>query len=76
VRFNQTALAIDAALSGQGIALASRHFVEGDLAARRLVDPFQTTLESHAAFYVVTPRRSRRPTQTAAVKAWLLSHAA
>jgi LysR family glycine cleavage system transcriptional activator len=74
VRFNQTALAIDAALSGQGIALASRHFVERDLAAGRLVDPFDATLDSDAAFYVVTPRRPRQPAQTAAVRAWLLSH--
>jgi LysR family glycine cleavage system transcriptional activator len=74
VRFNQTALAIDAALGGQGIALASRYFVEGDLAAGRLVNPFGITLESGAGFYVVTPRRPRHPLPTAAVKAWLLSH--
>lgn len=73
VRFNQTALAIDAALSGQGIALASRHFVDRDLEAGRLVDPFDRTLESDAAFYVVTPRRPRHPAQTAAVRAWLLT---
>ncbi|RKQ93282.1 LysR family transcriptional regulator [Solirubrobacter pauli] len=73
-RFNQTALAIDAALSGQGIALTSRHFVERDLAAGRLVNPFAASLDSDAAFYVVTSRRPRHPAQTAAVKAWLLSH--
>jgi LysR family glycine cleavage system transcriptional activator len=74
VRFNQTALAIDAALSGQGIALASRYFVESDLAGGRLVDPFGATLEDGTGFYVVTPRRPRHPAPTAAVKAWLLSH--
>jgi LysR family glycine cleavage system transcriptional activator len=74
VRFNQTALAIDAALGGQGIALASRYFVEADLAAGRLVNPFGVTLESGAAFYVVTPRRPRHPIPTAVVRAWLLSH--
>lgn len=74
VRFNQTALAIDAALGGQGIALASRVFVAGDLAAGRLVNPFDVTFHSGAAFYVVTPRRPRHPAHTAAVKAWLLSH--
>ena len=46
VRFNQTALAIDAALGGQGIALASRYFVESDLAAGRLINPFGITLQS------------------------------
>ena len=76
VRFNQTTLAIDAALSGQGIALASRHFVDRDLSAGRLVDPFDATLDSDAGFYVVAPRRPRHQAQTAAVRAWLLSHAA
>lgn len=76
VRFNQTALAIDAALSGQGIALASRCFVEADLAAGRLVDPFGVTLDRGVGFYVVTPRRPRHPAPTAALKAWLLSHRA
>ncbi|MDA0184026.1 LysR substrate-binding domain-containing protein [Solirubrobacter phytolaccae] len=75
VRFNQTSLAIDAALGGQGIALASRHFVERDLAAGRLVNPFGAALDRDAGFYVVTPRRPRHPGPTAAVKAWLLSHA-
>jgi LysR family glycine cleavage system transcriptional activator len=74
VRFNQTALAIDAALGGQGIALTSRSFVEPDLATGRLINPFGTTLESGTANNVVTPRRPRHPAPTAAVKAWLLSY--
>jgi len=74
VRFNQTALAIDAALGGQGIALASRSFVETDLAAGRLVDPFGIALASGSAYYLVTPRRPRHPSTTAAVKGWLLAH--
>ena len=39
VRINQTSLAIDAALSGQGIAMASRFRVEHDLAAGSLIQP-------------------------------------
>jgi LysR family glycine cleavage system transcriptional activator len=74
VRFNQTALAIDAALGGQGIALASRFFVDRDLEAGRLVNPFQATLDSGTALYVVTPRRPRHAAATAAVRTWLLSH--
>lgn len=74
VRFNQTALAIDAALGGQGIALASRFFVERDLEAGRLINPFQATFDSGNALYVVTPRRPRHAASTAAVRNWLLSH--
>lgn len=74
LHFNQTALAIDAALSGQGIALASRAFVEADLAAGRLVDAFGVTLHSDRAYYVVTPRKPRFPSPVAAVRTWLLSN--
>jgi LysR family glycine cleavage system transcriptional activator len=74
VRFNQAALAIDAAAGGQGIALASRCFVDADLAAGRLVDPFGITFPSGLAFYVVTPRRPRHAASTAAVRDWLLAH--
>lgn len=74
VHFNQTALAIDAALGGQGIALASRAFVEADLAAGRLVDAFGVTMQSDRAYYVVTPRKPRFPSPVAAVRAWLLSN--
>ncbi|CAM5511169.1 Glycine cleavage system transcriptional activator [Mycolicibacterium aubagnense] len=73
MHFNQTALAIDAALGGQGIALASRGFVEADLAAGRLVDAFGVTMQSDRAYYVVTPRKPRFPLPVAAVRAWLLS---
>ncbi|PLP59079.1 LysR family transcriptional regulator [Mesorhizobium loti] len=74
LHFNQTALAIDAALGGQGIALASRGFVDADLAAGRLVDAFAVTMESDRAYYVVTPRKPRFPLPAAAVRAWLLSN--
>lgn len=74
LHFNQTALAIDAALGGQGIALASRGFVDSDLAAGRLVDAFGVTLESDRAYYVVTPRKPHFPLPAAAVRAWLLSN--
>lgn len=40
MRFNQTALAIEAAVNGQGICLASHAFVAADLAAGRLVQVF------------------------------------
>ncbi|RWE25882.1 MAG: LysR family transcriptional regulator, partial [Mesorhizobium sp.] len=39
IRFNQTSLAIEAAIAGQGLALASLFFVEDDIASGRLVRP-------------------------------------
>jgi LysR family glycine cleavage system transcriptional activator len=73
VRFNQTSLAIDAALAGQGIALASKFLVESDLAAGRLIQPLSATLRGTADFYIVMPRRQRHPGPAEAVRRWLLS---
>lgn len=72
VRFNQTSLAIDAAMAGQGLALASRFLVERDLAAGRLVSPFQATLRGPRDFYLLRPRKQRTPGPTATVRDWLL----
>ncbi|WP_339860768.1 LysR substrate-binding domain-containing protein [Thalassospira alkalitolerans] len=72
VRLNQTALAIDAAFSGQGIALASRFLVEQDLAAGRLIQPFEHTLHAGRDFYLVTPRNSKNPAACNQVRQWLL----
>jgi LysR family glycine cleavage system transcriptional activator len=75
VRFNQTALAIDAAVAGQGLALAHRDFVATDLAAGRLVRLFDTELRTGAGFFIVYPRRSRHAAQIANVHEWLLRQA-
>ncbi|MEL4375517.1 LysR substrate-binding domain-containing protein [Brucella cytisi] len=73
VRFNQTSLAIDAAIAGQGLALASRFFVEKDVAAGSLVQPMATELRVGADFYAVSLRKPRHPESVDAVKAWLKS---
>ncbi|MFJ2995497.1 transcriptional regulator GcvA [Pandoraea sp. NPDC087047] len=75
VRFNQTALAIDAAVAGQGLALAHRDFVAADIAAGRLVRLFDTELRTGAGFYIVHPRRTRHAAQIADVHEWLLREA-
>ncbi len=72
LQFNQTSLAIDAAIAGQGIALASRFLLQAELAAGRLVQPFATELRGSLDFYVVIPRKQRHPEPTEAVRAWLL----
>jgi LysR family glycine cleavage system transcriptional activator len=72
VRFNQTALAIDAAIAGQGLALASRFLVRSDLASGRLAQAFAAVMRGSADYYVVSPRKPRRPGPTAMVRTWLL----
>lgn len=75
IRFNQTSLAIDAAIAGQGLALASQFFVEDDIAAGRLTRVFSPALRVGAGFYVVAPRKPRHPTPVAAVSKWLFAEA-
>lgn len=72
MRFNQTGLAIDAAIAGQGIALASRFLVAADLAAGRLVQPLKGEMRGTQDFYVVAPRKQQHPEPTQAVRRWLL----
>lgn len=76
VRFNQTSLAIDAAIAGQGLALASRFLVAHDIAAGRLVQPFDLTLRGAHDFYIVAPRKQRHPAATATIRDWLLAQKA
>lgn len=73
LRFNQTALALEAAICGQGIALTSPHFVQNDLASGRLVPAFTQQMTMDAGWYLVWPRRPREQAPVMAVRNWLLA---
>ncbi len=75
MRFNQTSLAIEAAIAGQGIALANRFFVARDIQAGRLIDPFGAVLQDERGFYLLSPRRVRQHAPFALVRDWLLKQA-
>lgn len=72
VRFNQTALAIDAALAGQGLALAPHFLVKRDLREGRLVRAFDAAMRGPSDYFVISPRKPHRPGPTATVRNWLL----
>ncbi len=55
LHFNQTALAIEAAAAGRGVALAKRVLAEADLKAGRLVRPFRESRPVDFAYYIVCP---------------------
>lgn len=74
LRFNQTTLSLDAALAGQGIALASRFLVQRDLDAGRLVQPVDSALEGGLDFYLLAPRQVTSDA-TLRVRDWLLGKA-
>lgn len=75
LKFSQTSLALDAALAGQGIALACDPMVEDDLAAGRLCRPLDTTVKSEIGFYILAPRKPRKAEQVARMRDWLLTQA-
>jgi LysR family glycine cleavage system transcriptional activator len=71
-RFSNSVLAVEAALDGQGVALALRPLVEADIAAGRLMLPFELALASPYAYFLVMPEGvARRPAVTA-FRLWLL----
>lgn len=70
-RFNQTALALDAALAGLGVALAPAVLVDGDLAAGRLVRLASDELRGDFAFYLVHPQDKAGLPALQHFKAWL-----
>lgn len=73
LRFNQTALALEAAISGQGIALTSPEFVQNDLANGRLVPAFNQQMTVDAGWYLVSPRRPKEQATVLAVREWLMA---
>lgn len=75
VRFNQTSLAIEAAIAGQGLALASPFFVQEDIAAGRLALVFAHEMGIDAGFYLVWPRKARSGPALASVRQWLQEQA-
>jgi LysR family transcriptional regulator, glycine cleavage system transcriptional activator len=68
-------MAIQAAVEGLGIALGRSHLVEADIAAGRLVAPFDTELPRDAGYYVVTPEASADAPKIALFRDWLIASA-
>jgi LysR family glycine cleavage system transcriptional activator len=76
LRFNQSSLAIEAAIAGKGLALAKRQLALRDMAEGNLVSPLpQSEAPVSFAYWLVWPRGRRfEPAQTAFVE-WLRAQA-
>jgi LysR family glycine cleavage system transcriptional activator len=70
-RFSNAILAQEAAAEGQGVALALRPQVEGEVAAGRLAIPFDIAMPSAYAYYLVIPQAIAERTVVRAFKEWL-----
>ena len=75
MRLNQTALAVDAALAGQGVALVSRFMVTRDLAAGHLVQVTPESISGKQDFYLLAERKPRADKAIAGVINWFVSQA-
>ena len=72
VTFSQTSHAIEAAIAGQGIALATRNFVSRDIAEGRLRRLFDCSIFGRAHFHAVRPRY-RKSDAVDRLLAWMTS---
>ena len=78
IHFRETALAIQVAVEGQGVALGNTSLVGDDLAAGRLVRPFDLSLKGPArfAYHLVSPRATADRPLVKAFRAWVLQEVA
>jgi LysR family glycine cleavage system transcriptional activator len=74
--FNQASMAIDAAVDGQGVALARTALAAWDLLGGRLVRlPFGPALAVPYAYWIVCPRATADLPKITAFRDWLVSEA-
>lgn len=71
--FNETSLAIDAAVAGQGIALARSALASLDLAAGRLMRPVPDEVLADFAYWIVCPKRNAARLNIERFREWLLA---
>ena len=71
--FDQVFTAIQAAIDGVGVALGQTQLVERDIAAGRLVQPFDLVLPREAAYYFVCPPNALKRRKVKAFHDWMLS---
>jgi LysR family glycine cleavage system transcriptional activator len=74
--FSQSSFAIDAAIDGQGVALARTALCASDLLAGRLVRPFDLVLKISYGYWIVCPKANAELPKITAFRDWLLSEAA
>jgi LysR family glycine cleavage system transcriptional activator len=70
--FTDSSMLIQAAMAGQGVALARGVLAADELAAGRLVRPFTLSLPTEYAYYLVCPDSTAEQPKIAAFRDWLL----
>jgi LysR family glycine cleavage system transcriptional activator len=77
LRFDEYMLAMQAAIAGQGVMLASRIMVGAELASGRLVRVLQDrpALPQSSAYYIVSPEGRKLPPKARVFSEWLMRQA-
>jgi LysR family glycine cleavage system transcriptional activator len=75
-KFDTIPLVLQAAISGAGVGIGRRQLVQGELAAGRLVAPFDLELPDECAYYFVAPEATADQPKLAAFRTWLLAEVA
>ena len=69
---NHASMLIDAAIDGQGVALARTMLASSDLIAGRLVRPFQVALPLKNTYWIICPKATQSLPKIIAFRDWLL----
>jgi LysR family transcriptional regulator, glycine cleavage system transcriptional activator len=73
---NRASMVIDAAVDGQGVALARTMLAAWDLINGRLVRPFSATLRTAKTYWIVCPRATAALPKIVLFRQWMLAEAA
>ena len=74
-RFTQHSMALQVAVEGQGVALGTTSHVVDHIAAGRLVSPFDLSMPTRFAYWVVAPKSRSKEPAIAAFRDWLIAEA-
>lgn len=70
--FDTAVLAVQYALSGEGLALVDTNLFADDIRAGRLVRPFDATLDDGYGYYLITHPEALSDTAVALFRSWLI----
>jgi len=73
---NRASMLIDAAVDGQGIALARTTLAARDIISGRLVRPIDVSLRMSNTYWIVCPKVTSSLSKIATFRNWLLAEAA
>ncbi len=73
--FNDSAMVLQAAMAGLGVALGRSFLAADDLAAGRLCMPFPQFLQNDYSYWLVYPQTLAKPARVMAFRDWLLAEA-